>query len=526
MKKKTQQRKQSPKKQNRQKAYLTKNNLLVTDSTLLRFKKCIFSILYNGPKRFRWAFYRQIAHFLEHLICVTTSSRKSKEKAKFKGDNDWTYSVPLSAVLGKAKLKHVFEQEKYLPHTPALELLENAGLIKISKHSHATGKCREFSLSKRFLHELFGDDREAYLSKTDRYTYLNNIANKQKSYTFDELIGLAVSKGLEVKAKPKHWLSVRDIPNPVFRGRLSTVWGNLKPLEINLDKLLGYYRKNPTPRNKIFVFSFLSHLATVGVSLVRYSPLVVTYRQTYRSAKIGGRSFEVGSGFQSLPAKMKWACLAQGYNYDIKGCQLEILRHELQAIGISDKSLRLLETGFICRTLGVKEALVKQFRFASVFNEGYVSLSFKSKTVRLLNREFGEVKAREVLLRWRDHLIPLRGDLSRLIAHYQSLGKTNGYGTSVVNAVGQPFNCTYKNINKKDPRTGETVTIRKQRRSDEMRRKLLSHMLQGLESQAVYDFVAQAKHIEVCALEHDGFVSYQPVVKEWVHPYLKIVQKN
>ncbi|PHI32017.1 Uncharacterised protein [Budvicia aquatica] len=59
-----------------------------------------------------------------------------------------------------------------------------------------------------------------------------------------------------------------------------------------------------------------------------------------------------------------------------------------------------------------------------------------------------------------------------------------------------------------------------------MRRKLLSHMLQGLESQAVYDFVAHVKHMEVCALEHDGFVSYQPVKGEWVHSYLKIVQKN
>lgn len=55
---------------------------------------------------------------------------------------------------------------------------------------------------------------------------------------------------------------------------------------------------------------------------------------------------------------------------------------------------------------------------------------------------------------------------------------------------------------------------------------LLAHRLQGLESQAVYDFVAQANHIEVCALEHDGFVSYQPVTGEWVHSYLKIVQKN
>ncbi len=45
-----------------------------------------------------------------------------------------------------------------------------------------------------------------------------------------------------------------------------------------------------------------------------------------------------------------------------------------------------------------------------------------------------------------------------------------------------------------------------------MRRKLLSHMLQGLESRAVYDYVAS--HKGVCALEHDGFFSYKEVT-DW-----------
>ncbi|CNK70591.1 Uncharacterised protein [Yersinia aldovae] len=34
-------------------------------------------------------------------------------------------------------------------------------------------------------------------------------------------------------------------------------------------------------------------------------------------------------------------------------------------------------------------------------------------------------------------------------------------------------------------------------------------MLQGLENQAVYDFVRE--HPGICALEHDGFVSYDKV---------------
>lgn len=56
-----------------------------------------------------------------------------------------------------------------------------------------------------------------------------------------------------------------------------------------------------------------------------------------------------------------------------------------------------------------------------------------------------------------------------------------------------------------------------------MLRKLLSHMLQGVKSQSVYDYVAS--HNGVCTLEHDGFVSYEEVT-EWAHPYLRIMLKN
>lgn len=59
-----------------------------------------------------------------------------------------------------------------------------------------------------------------------------------------------------------------------------------------------------------------------------------------------------------------------------------------------------------------------------------------------------------------------------------------------------------------------------------MHRKLLAHMLQGLESCAVYDFIAV--HEVICAIEHDGFVCKEEidVNKDWQYPYLIIVLKN
>ncbi|QHB31961.1 hypothetical protein F0T03_07190 [Yersinia canariae] len=489
------------------KPYITYNNILVTDSTLDYFKKIIFSIPYNGVPSLRRPFYRNIAVFLQHVICVSTCSRKNRKKAKIQADKKWSYSVPVPFELGRDKLPGVFKKSG--PNCErAMEALANAGIIKLTGYSNTQSSCREYAVSQRFLRKLFGTDREAYLSRKDRYHYLTDIFTKRKSYSFDDLIGVAIDRGQHAK----HKQSKRDIPNPAFRELVVGVWNNLEPIEINLDALLDYYNENSTKKNKIFIFNFLSRLAETGVDLVKESPLTVSYTQSYKTAWIGGRSFEVGTGFQSLPSDMKWACLARGHNLDIKGCQLEILRHELLNIGISAKSLERLETGYICRILRVAEELVKQFRFSSVFSAGFVSLSFKSSTRRLLNRELGSAEAERVLKRWKRLLKPLRRDLALLLDHYEGTALTNRYGKCVTNAVGQPFNITYKD-----------VAARKRRKSDVMRRKLLSHMLQGLESRAVYDYVTS--HKGVCALEHDGFVTYEEVT-DWSHPYLLIEEKH
>lgn len=109
----------------------------------------------------------------------------------------------------------------------------------------------------------------------------------------------------------------------------------------------------------------------------------------------------------------------------------------------------------------------------------------------------------------------LRKDLELLTQYYISTGRKNRYfGLFVKNAVGQNFNCTFKD---------KEQEIKWQ--PHQMRRKLLAHIIQGLESRAVYDYVRT--HLGVCALEHDGFVSNRKVniETEWKHPYLKLVRK-
>jgi|GEM_PF-3076543 len=62
----------------------------------------------------------------------------------------------------------------------------------------------------------------------------------------------------------------------------------MEPIEINIGALLAYHRKKRTKKKKIFIFNFLSQLAETGVELVSESPLIVSYRQSYKTAFIGG----------------------------------------------------------------------------------------------------------------------------------------------------------------------------------------------------------------------------------------------
>lgn len=114
-----------------------------------------------------------------------------------------------------------------MPHTRALELIEEAGLIKIFPYSHArknagsllylSGSCASY-LPKIVLNISVG-------------RYLTNIVNKRKHMSYDELIGGAIDKGCRVM----HEWSKRDLPNAPFRNLLKAVWGGIEPLQINLD---------------------------------------------------------------------------------------------------------------------------------------------------------------------------------------------------------------------------------------------------------------------------------------------------
>lgn len=496
-------------------AYITKDNILVTEATVEAYKAIVLSVPFDKTvdQRKKTQYNCEIALFLQHIICSATVSKNTKKKARFKGDKDWTYSVPFPAELGKEKFPMIFKQSRDLGLERGLERLEQAKIIKIIQHSYGTHKCREFALSKSVLKALFPGKRKDYLKRTDRYTYLTNIFDKcEKPET---LYKLMLKSSYNVKP-PKHKTSKHAITNPHFRHRIAGVYQQLEALPINLDKLQAYCNDHPTAKNKSFYFNFITHLMEVGVKIIRKTPLIIEYRQAYKTAKVGSRSFEIGTGFQYLPSKMKWACLANGYNYDIKGCQLAILEQEFKKYGISTDSLSVLETDFIKDTLGVDDNLVKTIRYGTIFNAGSVSLSAKGSMVKKLRKLYSDDYVSEILEHWKLETTELRESINQLIDEYLKIGKKNKYGHSVVNAAGQPFNTTMRKTKNEEWKAW---------RRDVMRRKLLAHMIQGLESRAVYDYVSS--HSGVCALEHDGFVSLHELSDgDWQHEYLEIVLKH
>lgn len=493
-------------------AYITKDNILVTEATVEAYKAIVLSVPFDNTvdQRQKSKYHRAIALFLQHIICSATVSKNTKKKARFKGNKKWTYSVPFPAELGKEKFPMIFKQSRDLGLERGLECLEQAKIIKIIQHSYGTHKCREFALSKSVLKALFPGKRKDYLKRTDRYTYLTNIFDKRKKP--ETLYKLMLKSSYNVKP-PKHKLAIE---NDNFRQRIISAYQQLEALPINLDKLQAYCNDHPTAKNKSFYFNFITHLMEVGVKIISKTPLIIEYRQAYKTAKVGSRSFEIGTGFQYLPSKMKWACLANGYNYDIKGCQLAILEQEFKKYGISTDSLSVLETDFIKDTLGVDDNFVKTIRYGTIFNAGSVSLSAKGSMVKKLQKLYSDDYVSEILEHWKLETTELRESINQLIDEYLKIGKKNRHGLSVVNKVEQPFNTTKRKTKNEEWKAW---------RRDVMRRKLLAHMIQGLESRAVYDYVSS--NSGVCALEHDGFVSLHKLSDdEWKHLYLKIVLKH
>lgn len=491
-------------------AYVTHRNLLLTAETAARAVDVINSIPFDGDGRLRIKYKRSIARFFEHIFNCALVWKKHNKRAAFKGDDKYTQSIPIPHKVGYKFFDFVFKP--LVSATRALEILEERGLIKIVRHNHHAHKCREIAVSREFLNELYGD-RNEYLKREDRLVYLQDCFSKHLRTSFDVItLDILFAQAFEEGAKESHVFGVREIRKDELRQDINMVRDNMAPVAINLTELVANAR---TPEQKALVIQFAQNLAVRGATKICDKPLICVYFPDYNLADVGSRLFESGTGFQTMPNVFKWKALAYGYNYDIKSCQTAILAHELNANGLDGSVVKLLDNNHLRDILGDKgsDEDLKKVKFSILFNMGSISSSPKGSLMKTLQSFGGDPKYNIGTLK--HHLKPLSDELKKLVEVYTSTATVNKFGRTVTNAVGQPFGLDY-DVRSKTKITGHGRSKRS--------RQLLAHMIQGIEADAVHTYVREG-NATIVALEHDGFVSMQPV-RDWNHPYLKLVLKH
>ncbi|MBC3228659.1 hypothetical protein [Serratia fonticola] len=479
--------------------YLISRGIFLTLETYDAIIADVYNIKFTGKdKRNSPPFYEDIQLFLQHLICnVLLYAEQTPE------DEPYTTYSPFSSKLGKEKLPFVFEQSKNLICKRALEFLEKSGIIKIRRHNVGMKKCREFALSKEHIKRWFSNfNHREYMKNEDRYIYLSTVLKnkKKKTLTFDEMIKLALC---EMK-KPKH--KTRHVTPRETVKYMKEVYTNMGGLRINLDKWRDFEPKDEV--EAAHKAHFISHLVSRGCRMVSSEPLVVEYYPEYKVSSKGTRSFELHRGFQGMKSSLKWE-IFEGYNYDIESSQFNILKGEFKKYGIKCPQLNELSKEKIMERFGLSSKPAKTLLYSCLFSLCQVRLSPKSQSFAILCVEYGYDVAAEKLRAWGEYIAPIKRKLKKLIRIYISQGvNCPGRGLAIRNAVRQTYLLRIKKNEKvKASEWG----------------KILAHMLQGIESHAIYETILA--NPGVCgSIEHDGLVSSKPI--EWRHPYLKLVLKH
>ncbi|KGA40856.1 MULTISPECIES: hypothetical protein [Pectobacterium] len=474
--------------------YIIKRGILVTLDTYERFIEDVHSIPFLGKDgRQSPSYYLDIQKVLQHLICNDFLYAKETPI-----DDPWTKYSPISSDLGKKKLRFVFEQSRNLCCERALELLKDAGIIDIKAHCFEKHKCRTFSLSKAYLKRWFEVSPQEYKQRDDRYIYLSTGKRQRdnKIITEEQLI----HKALSHCDKPRHATRhvSRDTHNYVRQ-----VYASMGGLRINLDKLQAYVPENE--REALQKSHFLQHLAERGCKMVSSVPLVVEYFPEYKLAGRGTRSFEKNGGFQAMKAVIKWA-VVDGINYDIKSSQLTIIRHELERYGISCKRLRKITKKKIMSRFNVDDKTAKLFIYTLIYSLGEFRKHQDSNAFKTLCEIYGYEQAVVKADEWIEFVRPVKRALNQLVDCYLAKHvNCPGRGWAIRNAVRQTYMVKPKKI------------------SVAVRRRILSHMIQGVESKAVYEAILA--NPGVCgSIEHDGIVSSKPI--KWKHSYLELIRKH
>ncbi|AWY08487.1 hypothetical protein HOT49_gp222 [Erwinia phage vB_EamM_Alexandra] len=467
----------------------------------------VYACPYDGPKKFEAEYRRQINLFFWHVLqlSIYTPTKSKQRNAKF--GEVWT---PFPSTFGRKVLPMVFgvKSQRGGPVSPnfaktdqhfsrALDwLLEN--VLEYKSHIFKVGKagvCRRFRIKPGVLGCMYPENPQTskdLLSVTRLYSPLR-LVNEQYGQTIKDMLEEAVKKPFKW---PRHDLTALCSNRDREAKKLYTsVLNKLAPNEILIDPILAYlehksYMKSQRSQGQYHhVLSSLQSILSGPVQIVREHPLTIRYMPVYRLAKIGGRLFEKGGGFQSFPAELKQECSAIGTNWDMSSSQLNILLRELETHGIHCSFMDdVTSVDDIAHRNDLPKAATKICFYATLFSMGQLAISYKSRVFQELTNHIEFRKVFDFLRKWNNNALPLSVALKSLTDIYIDSVRETKHGEKTLTC-----------------KSGVKYDLKKARISERRRRKVLNHIFSGIESECLFRLIVddtQVKH--VYSLEHDG----------------------
>jgi len=457
---------------------------------------------YEGPPELEQEFKTQVNLFFWHILQSSLYPSKRDQKKKF--GRVW---VPFPKQLGQDKLPLVFgtpygarrgarkDTTREGTFSRALEWLKENILI-VKGYSRDKGLCREFRIRPEILEGMYGTlspkTSEEILRRTRFYSPLLKAVQERYGITVMETIQRS---SLLPFVKPEHDLKhLCRNRDRAARKLYGQVLDKLLPNEISIQPILDYLEdKSMIPTIKarkqyLQVKRLLDTIIGGPIQIVSAVPLVIRYYAKYRVARIGGRLFEIGGGFQNLPGELKEKCFTVGTNWDMKSSQLNVLKQEFEKYSI--------DCGYLS-TIGSIDDIADLFRldkkaakicfYATIFSAGQLETSPKSNVRKTLKRSMGPTRAREFVIDWNTYMSPLYFALTTLLNKYEVQFRKNKETSLLRCATGAQY----------EPAVNDT--------SKKIKKRALNHIISGQESAFLFDAILNCPNVKgVYSLEHDG----------------------
>lgn len=525
-----------------QEAYIIKKPMFQEYETIAWVNKnVVYACPYNGPKKKEFEFRKQISHFFWHIIHCSMYSKKKKSHTI----NDLPY-VPFPSELGRKKLPMVFggfgeyegkswEVAKTKKNFwRALDWLQEHVLDYTGYIFGNYGRSRSYRIKLEILNKMYPYQVRSAQYIFSRARFCDPLLTRMDNlgHTIKEMLD---SKGLTDLPFPNHDLSAIDRNTGRQTRKLyNTVLKRQAPNTITIIPILqelaklSHYHKASVRSKVILMYANLMSVLHSGFSVVDREKMIISYYPRYLVGNIGGRLFEIGGGFQNMPKGLKQQSHCVGYNVDMRSSQLNIIKIELKKNNINCPLLdQVSSVGDFAEMFGMSRDETKTCFYGTVFSMGRSmqrSSWAQSSPIKVLKENKRKehhkralsvimrtedepismkniVTAREALLdrsiekvraHWEEVTMPIVQALETLCDCYVSKARKSGDGYIATNAVGMRYWWQDK-----EP-------------AFQIRKKILSHMITGIEAKFLFDAILENDVKQVYSFEHDGALLSKP----------------